>query len=69
METCSQITARAISHHLLRTVTVYPDCLPIEDTIDHISVDENNPEIVRIGGSSGSIALVGVVLLSLWSRH
>lgn len=51
-----QITARAISHHLLRTVTVYPDCLPIEDTIDHISVDENNPEIVRIGGSSGSIA-------------
>ncbi|GAA5977141.1 hypothetical protein JCM10908_004870 [Rhodotorula pacifica] len=36
--------------------TVYPDCLPMDDSIQHISFDQRNPLTLRVGTSNGTIA-------------
>ena len=33
-----------------------PDCLPMDEAIDKIAFDDRDPNIIRVGGSSGSIA-------------
>ncbi|GAA5889263.1 hypothetical protein JCM16303_002533 [Sporobolomyces ruberrimus] len=38
------------------TRIIYPDCLPNEEEIVKLSFDKVNPSILRIGGSSGTIA-------------
>jgi hypothetical protein len=38
------------------TRILYPECLPNEEEIVKLSFDELNPAILRIGGSSGTIA-------------
>ena len=35
---------------------LYPDCLPVDETITAISFDERHTASVRIGGDQGSIA-------------
>ena len=41
--------------------TIYPDCLTMDDSIQHISFDETNPSTLRVGTSSGTIASVSPV--------
>ncbi|GAA6048333.1 hypothetical protein JCM3770_000954 [Rhodotorula araucariae] len=36
--------------------TIYPDCVPVDDSILHLSFDEVAPTTLRIGTSSGTIA-------------
>ncbi|GAA6030233.1 hypothetical protein JCM8097_009001 [Rhodosporidiobolus ruineniae] len=52
-------------HHDLRSLSlsrsktvrsVFPDCLPLDDDITHLSFDELSPSVLRIGGSNGTIA-------------
>ncbi|GAA5943876.1 hypothetical protein JCM10213_009015 [Rhodosporidiobolus nylandii] len=38
------------------TRTLFPDCLPLDDSITHLSFDERCPSILRVGGSNGIIA-------------
>lgn len=33
-----------------------PDCLPMDEGIDRIAFDDRDPNVLRVGGSSGSIA-------------
>ncbi|BGP49977.1 DDB1- and CUL4-associated factor 4 [Rhodotorula kratochvilovae] len=48
---------RASSMSRLSSVrTIYPDCVPVDDSILHLSFDELNPTTLRIGTSSGTIA-------------
>ncbi|GAA5984535.1 hypothetical protein JCM5350_004752 [Sporobolomyces pararoseus] len=47
------------SHALARfesTRIIYPDCLPNEEEIVKLSFDELDPAVLRIGGSSGTLA-------------
>ncbi|GAA5886770.1 hypothetical protein JCM6882_005882 [Rhodosporidiobolus microsporus] len=36
--------------------SLYPDCLPLDDDVLHLSFDELSPSVLRIGGSNGTIA-------------
>ncbi|GAA5881858.1 hypothetical protein JCM3774_003061, partial [Rhodotorula dairenensis] len=36
--------------------TVYPDCLPVDDSVQCISFDETNPSALRVGTANGLIA-------------
>lgn len=38
--------------------TLFPDCLPLDDEITHLSFDERSPSVLRIGCGNGSIACV-----------
>lgn len=37
---------------------MYPDCLPMDDTILHLAFDETDPARLRVGTSNGTIAFV-----------
>ncbi|GAA5838751.1 hypothetical protein JCM11251_006726 [Rhodosporidiobolus azoricus] len=48
---------RSLSLAQVTTVrSLYPDCLPLDDDVLHLSFDELSPSILRIGGSNGTIA-------------
>jgi hypothetical protein len=50
---------RSISFSRSTTVrTLFPDCLPLDDDITHLSFDERSPSVLRLGCSNGSIACV-----------
>jgi hypothetical protein len=50
---------RSISFSRSTTVrTLFPDCLPLDDDITHLSFDERSPAVLRVGCSNGSIACV-----------
>ncbi|GAA5956057.1 hypothetical protein JCM3765_005442 [Sporobolomyces pararoseus] len=50
----------AVDSHALATFEstriIYPDCLPNEEEIVKLSFDELDPAVLRIGGSSGTLA-------------
>ncbi|GAA5955723.1 hypothetical protein JCM21900_000898 [Sporobolomyces salmonicolor] len=35
---------------------LYPDCLPMDESIVQLSFDDRDPSVLRVGGSNGSIA-------------
>lgn len=38
--------------------TMYPECLPMDDTILHLAFDDADPARLRVGTSNGTIACV-----------
>lgn len=47
---------RASLERLSSVRTLYPDCIPLDDTILHLSFDDTAPATLRAGTSSGTIA-------------
>ncbi|GAA6003591.1 uncharacterized protein JCM10292_000438 [Rhodotorula paludigena] len=47
---------RASLERLSSVRTLYPDCIPVDDTILHLSFDDTAPATLRAGTSSGTIA-------------
>ncbi|GAA5876740.1 hypothetical protein JCM8547_002034 [Rhodosporidiobolus lusitaniae] len=61
----SSVGAREKLHHDFRSLSLsrssssrslFPDCLPLDDDITHLSFDQHTPSVLRIGSSNGSIA-------------
>ncbi|POY70044.1 hypothetical protein BMF94_6954 [Rhodotorula taiwanensis] len=51
------LQSRQMAHKLSSAMPpVYPDCLPMDDAIQHLSFDETDPATLRIGTSGGTIA-------------
>ncbi|ORY83547.1 hypothetical protein BCR35DRAFT_331198 [Leucosporidium creatinivorum] len=57
--------SRSKMHHELESLsmgrlrtsrTIYPDCLPMDESIGVVCFDELDPSLMRVGGSNGSIA-------------
>ncbi|GAA5934343.1 uncharacterized protein JCM15063_004546 [Sporobolomyces koalae] len=51
----SDIESKALSK-FASTTTIYPECFPIDEEIQKLSFDSLNPNILRLGGSSGTLA-------------